>query len=160
MDCVFYIWHSCKLKLCKILLITEDWCDFFFNFCQKNSTTKTTEYVLILHTSNLKSNGGSIMVPKSAICVYSTHLIVIDPSNELITNVTPNCFQITEVLRFLGKFDYSVSRFEDNLLKEAKKNGIIGKFRDYDVLLLERINNEWIKKSSWVLGLFGFKNQS
>lgn len=94
------------------------------------------------------------------MCVNSTHLIVIDPSNELITNVTPNCFQIAEVLRFLGKFGYSVNRFEDNLLKEAKANGIVGKFRDYDVLLLERINNEWIKKSSWVLGLFGFKNQS
>ena len=117
------------------------------------------QYFSVFRTGFLIRNKGCVLAPKSSVCVNQTHLIVLDPSNEVLTNVTPNCFQITEILKLLGSFEKESVFLEEMFFEEARIGGLLGKFRDLDLKYSEKIEKEFGKKSSWIVSQFKFSGE-
>ena len=113
----------------------------------KRQSTLTTTSSLIIRFAH------SLLVPKASLFLPPTHLVIIDPSSDLPINVTPNCYQIENVLRYFCQIEKELSLSEDKLVEEFKVSGVIGKFRDVDELCRNRVEAKHQNTGAWILKL-------
>ena len=152
---VYSILPLCKFGDCKTAIIWASSLETFCTFLFMNSISTTKLSISTTHTCKLISTSNPPIVHKNSLSIPPTHLVILDPSNEIPTNVTPNCFMVAQVFMFLSKFGQALLTFEESLFEEARTSNLLGKFRDLDAQYAKRIDKNFGSKSAWLFSLFG-----
>lgn len=79
--------------------------------------------------------------------------MIVDPSSDLPINVTPNCYQIDNILKYFCQIEKELSSAEDLFVEDLKASGVVGKFRDVDELCRNRVEAKHQNTCVWIMRL-------
>ena len=84
-------------------------------------------------------------------------LVLLDPTNFVVKNVTPNCYKITEILAYLKNIRDCIDGFKKSWLEELRMLGRKASGEDPEKVLSQRVKERFNGARGWVEKLFNLQ---